>query len=93
MVEEPLLGRDEAPAARVTLPNGDLPDRAVLVIPVGLHIVGGDGRVDLEGYPTLSRVKLIGAQAGWEIMTDSNVPYPLPWNEETFRRLAQDLVA
>lgn len=92
-IDERLLGRYEAPAARVSLPPGDLPERAVLVVPVGLHIVGGDGRVDLEGYPTLSRVKLIGAPNGWVIMTDSNVPLRLPWNADTFRQLAQDLVA
>jgi hypothetical protein len=92
-INERLLGRYEAPAARVSLPPGDLPERAVLVVPIGLHNVGGDGRIDVEGYPTLSRVKLIGAREGWLIMTDSNVPLRQPWNAETFRQLAQDLVA
>jgi hypothetical protein len=92
-IDERLLGRYEAPVARITLPPGDLPERAVLVVPIGLHIVGGDGRVDLEGYPTLSRVKLIGADSGWLIMTDSNVPLRQPWNADTFRQLAEDLVA
>lgn len=92
-IDERLLGRYDAPAARVVLPPGDLPERAVVVSPIALQIAGGDGRVDLEGYPTLSRVKLIGAENGWIIMTDSNVPLRLPWNGETFRQLAQDLVA
>jgi hypothetical protein len=92
-IDERLLGRYEAPTARVTLPPGDLPERAVMVVPVGLHVAGGDGRIDLEGYPTLSRVKLIGVREGWTIMTDSNVPLRLPWNADTFRQLAQDLVA
>jgi hypothetical protein len=60
---------------------------------VGLHIVGGDGRVDIEGYPTLNRVKLIGVPGGWTIMTDSNVPLRVPWNAETFHQLARDLVS
>ena len=56
--------------------------------------MGGDGRVDVEVYPTLSRVRLDGADdGGWVIMTDSNVPLRLPWNGDTFRQLAQDLVA
>jgi hypothetical protein len=92
-IEEPLLGHYETLTARVTMPRGDLPQRAVLIVPVGLHVSGGDGRVDVEGYPTLSRVKLIGAPDGWRIMTDSNVPLRLPWNGDTFRQLAQDLVA
>src|SRR5947209_16960594 len=92
-VDERLLGKYEVPAARVSLPRGDLPERAVLVVPIALHAAGGEGRVDLEGYPTLSRVRLIGAESGWRIMTDSNVPLRLPWNGDTFRQLAQDLVA
>ena len=92
-IEERLYGRYEASAARVQLPKGDLPERAVLIMPVALEVKGGDGRVDLEGYPTLSRVMLLGDDGGWIIMTDSNVPLRLPWNEGTFRQLAQDLVA
>lgn len=94
IIEERHLGRYEIPAARVQLPHGDLPERAVLVVPIALGVMGGDGRVDVEGYPTLSRVRLIGADGGgWTIMTDSNVPLRLPWNGDTFRQLAQDLVA
>ena len=93
MINERLLGEYEAPTVRVSLPPGDLPERAVSVVPVALQIAGGDGRVDLEGYPTLSRVRLIGAGNDWLIMTDSNVPLRLPWNRETFQQLAQDLVA
>lgn len=92
-IDERLLGQYEAPMARVSLPRGDLPERAVLVVPVALHVIGGDGRVDLEGYPTLSRVRLIAADDDWLIMTDSNVPLRQPWNRDTFRQLAKDLVA
>jgi hypothetical protein len=93
-IEERRFGRYEAPAARVQLPKGDLPERAVLIVPVALEVPGGEGRVDVEGYPTLSRVKLLGVDdGGWIIMTDSNVPLRLPWNAGTFRQLAQDLVS
>jgi len=94
-IDEHRLGQYEAPAARVSLPKGDLPERAVFVVPIAMRIGGGaDGRVDLEGYPTLSRVKLLGEPGdGWTIMTDSNVPLRQPWTAETFRQLAQDLAA
>jgi hypothetical protein len=93
-IEERLLGRYEAPAARVQLPAGDLPERAVLVVPISSQTSGGNGRVDIEGYPTLSRVRLIGTEHGdWTVMTASNVPLRQPWNGDTFRQLAQDLVA
>lgn len=94
-IEERRFGRYEAPAARVQLPKGDLPERAVLVIPIALELLNGPvGRVDLEGYPTLSRVMLLGGEGGgWTIMTDSNVPLRQPWDGNTFRQLAQDLVS
>lgn len=92
-IEEAGLGTYEAPGARIRIggPAGR-PERAVLVTPIALQIPGGDGRVDLEGYPTLSRVKLLGKPGGWKIMTDSNVPLRLPWDANTFRQLAEDLV-
>src|SRR5690348_5186427 len=42
-IEERRLGRYDAPAARVQLPKGDLPARAVLVIPIALEVPGGEG--------------------------------------------------
>ena len=93
-IEEAGLGTYQAPGARIQLggPPGR-PGRAVLVTPIALQVPGGEGRVDLEGYPTLSRVKLLGTPGGWKIMTDSNVPLRLPWDANTFRQLAEDLVA
>lgn len=74
-LSEKQLGTYTVPAARIRLPGvSGRPERALLVTPIALHVLGGDGRVDLEGYPTLSRVKLIGVPDGWKIMTDSNVP-------------------
>ena len=82
------------PHLRIRLPNdGNGPPRHLLMTPIALHIVGGDGRVDLEGYPTLSRVKLIGTGNAWTIMTDSNVPLRLPWKAGTFKQLGEDLTA
>jgi hypothetical protein len=93
-LREKLLGTYSVPGARIKLPGPrERPERALLVTPIALHVVGGDGRVDLEGYPTLSRVKLIGVSEGWKIMTDSNVPLRIPWDRDAFRQLAEDLVA
>lgn len=93
-LREKLLGTYPAPSARIRLPASQPgPERTLLVTPIGLHIVGGDGRVDLEGYPTLSRVMLIGIPRGWKVMTDSNVPLRITWDQKSFRQLAEDLVA
>jgi hypothetical protein len=86
-LREKSVGTYEAPKLHVTLPSGELN-----VDPIALDMVAGVGRVDLEAFPTLSRVKLIGGQ-DWRIVTDSNVPLRLPWNRETYIQLANDLLS
>ncbi|HET6247764.1 MAG TPA: hypothetical protein VFE47_08710 [Tepidisphaeraceae bacterium] len=62
--------------------------------PIALHIVGdADGRVDLEAWPSMNRVRFVGKSGGWEIITDSNVPLRQPWNRETFVQPVRDLHA
>ena len=86
-IHESLLGDYVVPTLRIRLPAGE-----VHVNPVGLHVIGADGRVDLEAFPALNRVKLVGVKGQWEIITDSNVPLRKPWNRKTFSQLAHDLV-
>ena len=76
------------PALHIHPPQGEL-----LVNPIALQVAGGNGRIDLEAVPTLSRVKFLGTEDGWRIMTDSNVPLRIPWNRESFIQLANDLLA
>ena len=87
-IEESLLGTYTAPFLRVRLPEGE-----VHVNPVALNVIGADGRVDLEGWPTLNRVRLVRRRGAMEIITDSNVPLRQPWNRDTFVQLARDLTA
>jgi hypothetical protein len=87
-MNERMLGEYTVPVLRVRLPVGE-----VNVIPVALNVIGADGRIDIEAFPALNRVKLIGRGTAWEIYTDSNVPLRRPWNAETFVQLAQDLTA
>jgi hypothetical protein len=87
-VNERFLGQYTVPLLRVRLPDGE-----VHVIPVALQVVGTDGRIDIEAFPSLNRVKLIGRDNQWEIYTDSNVPLRQAWNSETFAQLARDLLA
>jgi len=86
-IREELLGQYEVPALAIRLPAGE-----ITVNPIALHVIGADGRIDLEALPTLSRVKLLGVPAGWQVMTDSNVPLRDAWNQETFVRLVHDLL-
>jgi hypothetical protein len=86
-IREELLGTYRVPEISVRLAGGE-----ILLVPVALHIVGGDGRVDLEAIPTLARVKLIGVKGGWEVFADTNVPLRINWNRRNFVTLAQDLL-
>lgn len=87
-VRERLLGDYTVPLLRIMLPRGELH-----LNPIALDVIGADGRVDLEAFPTLSRVKLIGENGGWKIMTDSNVPLRRPWEPATFVELVNDLLS
>jgi hypothetical protein len=86
-ITEERLGAYRVPELSVRLTGGE-----ILLVPVGLHIVGGDGRVDLEAIPTLARVKLIGVKDGWALYADTNVPLRIDWNQRNFVTLAQDLL-
>jgi hypothetical protein len=87
-ITERTLGQYTVPLLRVRLPLGE-----VHVIPVALNVIGAEGRVDIESFPTLNRVMLIGRDRRWDIYTDSNELIRDPWNAETFGRIARDLVA
>jgi hypothetical protein len=87
-VGEKLLGSYEVATLRVRLAGGEL-----AIDPIALYVSGGDGRIDLEAFPTLSRVKFMGRPEGWQIVTDSNVPLRVPWTAESFVQLAHDLLS
>jgi hypothetical protein len=81
------LGQYTVPLLRIRLPLGE-----VHVIPIARNVIGADGRIDIEAFPTTDRVKLIWRGRDWEIYSDTNVRLPA-WNAETFARIAQDLLA
>jgi hypothetical protein len=87
-LQESPLGTYDVPTLQIHLPAGDL-----LVNPIALDVVGADGRVDLEAFPTLNRVKLVGKNGHWRIITDSNVPLSEAWGPELFAQLAKHLLS
>ena len=87
-IAEKPLGTYRAPQLTVHLKGGE-----IIVTPIGLYVAGGNGRVDLEAIPTLARVKLIGADGGWKLYADPNVPLRLKWTRANFIQLAQDLLS
>lgn len=88
-IREEALGDYQVPMLHIrSVPGGE-----VVLEPIALEVLGGDGRVDLEAYPTLARVKFVGVPGGWRIMTDSNVPLRQPWEPQTFVQLVRDLLS
>jgi hypothetical protein len=87
-INEEGLGRYDAPSLTIHVPGGE-----ILLQPVALRVIGGEGRVDLRARPTLARVKLLPTKNGWGIMTDSNVPLRQPWDANTFVQLVRDLIS
>jgi hypothetical protein len=87
-LNEQRVGEYMLPALHMRTPDGEL-----YVTPVALDVMGADGRVDVEAWPSLNRVRLIGVGTppSWLIMTDSNVPLRQPWNSQTFVELVKDL--
>lgn len=71
----------------------ETPDGRLFVEPTA-HALDGTGLVQLYAWPTLFRVRLLyrGGVAGWEILTDSGIPWHEDWNEKTFLLLAHDLL-
>ena len=88
-IQERPLGAYSVQTLRVRLPQGE-----VHVNPIARHVMGAEGRVDLEAWPSLNRVRLLPLGGNqWKIMTDSNVPLDTPWGSDVFVQLAKHLTA
>lgn len=86
-IEEEGLGRYEAPVITVETGNGRL------VVEPMARIVGGIGTVEISAWPSLYRVRLLRRTGTWVALTDSGITLNEPWNEQTFVRIARDLIA
>lgn len=64
----------------------------LLLTPVARDVVGGEGRVDLEMFPTMARMILVRSKGNWVLKSDSGVPWPDPWSKDTLDKII-DLLA
>jgi hypothetical protein len=87
-VQESRVGEYAVPVVRVRAPAGE-----VWLDPVGLDIVAADGRVDLQSWPSLNRVRLLRRGDDWQVITDSNVPLRRAWSKALFVDLLSSLTA
>jgi len=67
------------------------PEIRLHVDPIGYDIVGADGRVDIEAWPSLNRMLLLRRGGEWKLYTDSRIKWPEPWGERAFERLVEAL--
>lgn len=87
-IEEDHIGRYAVPTLFIRAPSGK-----IVVEPVGCNIIGAQGRVDIESFPSLNRVLLILVDGQWRIETDSRVHWPERWSEQAFVKLVEALTA
>jgi hypothetical protein len=87
-IQESVIGTYDVPILEARLAGGQ-----IFVNPIGLNVIGAEGRVDIEAIPTLNRVKLIVRDDQWQVFTDSNVPLRQPWTADNFVQLVRDLLA
>jgi len=87
-VEEDHIGRYTVPTLFIQAPGGK-----IHVEPIGCDIIGAEGRVDIESFPSLNRLLLILVNGEWKIKTDSRIDWPEPWSEQSFVNLVNALTS
>lgn len=79
-IVESKLGEYSAPSLQLRTTNGNV----VYIEPIARHITGAEGLVDIYAWPSLRRFLLFRQDGGWTIRTDSGVPLPWKWSEQSF---------
>ena len=89
-VFEELLGSYEAPTMSVKFFSGEI----IKLVPKGLHVVGGNGRVDMK--IGLREIMIVGQdkEQGWFFAERINrgQPKAFDFNQETFENLLHEFV-
>lgn len=87
-LKEEHLGQYSVPDLVIRLPGG-----RIIVEVVGRNIIGAEGRVDIEAFPSMNRMLLVRQGDKWKVKTDARVDWPRPWSKKTFLELAKVLTA
>jgi hypothetical protein len=87
-IEEDHIGRYTVPTLFIQAPSGK-----IHVEPIGCDIIGAQGRVDIEPFPSLNRLLLVLVKGKWKIKTDSGIDWPERWSEQSFVNLVNTLTS
>jgi len=81
------LGTYEAPRLLIHTPQGRL-----LLDPVARDVVGAAGRLDFCAMPSYDSVPLVKEEGHWRFFSVARTDLHLPWSEEAFEKVAQELL-
>lgn len=87
-VSEDQIGTYEVPCLTIQAPSGRFH-----IDPIGVNIIGAQGRVDILAYPSMNRLLLVRKENKWVLLTESRVPWPKEWGEDAFSNVIQSLAA
>lgn len=86
LLSEDYIGDYAAPTLFIQMPCG-----RIHIDPVGVNIIGGEGRVDILAFPGMTRMLLIRYGSGWRLKTDTRIDWPTPWGKAAFIDVAKAL--
>jgi hypothetical protein len=87
VITEEIIGTYEVPTLLVHTPQGRL-----LLQSVARYVVGADGRFDFCVMPSYDSVPLVKTDGSWGFFSTSRKDLLLPWSEEAFEKVAQELL-
>ena len=80
------FGPYDAPVLMIQSPQGRF-----MVDPVGHDIVGAEGRVEIQAWPTFDRMVLIRNNGRWRIHPDLDFDRPRRWSRDGFFDAVREL--
>lgn len=83
---EEYIGTYEVPCLTIHTPSG-----RIHIDPMGVNIIGAEGRIDILAYPSMNRLFLMRKNSRWSLFTESRVQWPQEWGETAFKEIVQSL--
>jgi hypothetical protein len=88
LIQEKRYGSYAVPALFIRTNQGK-----IVVDPIALDILDGDGRIDIEAFPSLHRFVLIRKNDNWILLTDAYIPWSRSWSKKAFYEIIEALDA
>jgi hypothetical protein len=86
-LREDRLGAYVVPVLTIQSPQGRL-----LLNPIARYVVGANGRVDLDAFPSFEAVPIIRTETGWRVASQNEMNLDREWNEASFAEVSTTLM-